>query len=184
MLSLKANMQKLGDFHEIQKFIDNANAEVLVGYLSGKYHVDEIHKDDTDRPNEKRRGEYKGYNGESNPQDKQPIELAELAKVLTFGAHGIPARPFILEGLQSKKDELKKEIETQLDNIKNGKVANWNKLGNKAVAAVQEFVRGDYYKSTVPNSDYTIKYKGSDTPLIDSGDLINSLQYVVTNGGN
>ena len=176
-------MKKVGDFHEIQNFIDNANAEVLVGYLSGKYHVETLHKDDTDRPNEKRRGSYTGYNGETNPQDNPPIELAELAKVQTFGAHGIPPRPFIEEGLLSKKDELKKEIETQLDNIKNGKSANWNKVGTKAVGAVQEFVRGDYYKSTKPNSPKTVAYKGSDTPLIDGGDLINSLEYVVTQGG-
>jgi hypothetical protein len=184
MLSLKANMKKVGDFHEIQNFIDNANAEVLVGYLAGKYHQETLHRDDTDRPNAKRKGSYTGYNGETNPQDNQPIELAELAKTLSFGAHGIPPRPFIEEGLLSEKDNLKKEVETQLENIKNGKAANWNKVGTKAVGAVQDFVRGDYYKSTVPNSPKTVAYKGSDTPLIDGGDLINSLEYVVTQGGN
>ena len=182
MLSLKAGMQKVGDFHEIQNFMDNANAEVLVGYLAGKYHKSAMHKDDTERPNEKRRGSYVGYNGESNPQDIPPVETAELAKTLSFGAYNIPPRPFIEDGLLSKKDDLKEEVETQLDKIKDGKRANWNKVGTKAVGAIQEFVRGGFYKSSVPNSPHTVEYKGSDTPLIDTGDLVNSLEYVVTQG--
>lgn len=183
MLSLRAEMQKIGDFHEIQNFIDNANAEVLVGYLSGKMHIPTLHKDDVEKPNIKRRGQYRGYNGEENPQDAQPIENAELAKMLSFGTATIPARPFIEDGLISKKDDLKREFERQLENIKEGKKANWNKVGTMAVGVVQDFVRSDYYKSTIPNSDRTIAYKGSDTPLIDGAYLINSLEYVVTEGG-
>ena len=175
MLSLSANFQKLGDFKEIQNFVDNATAQVLVGYLSGKQHTPTIHG----RQVENGKATYKGYNGEENPQDIKPMELAELAKVLTFGSATIPARPFIEEGLLSKKGELSKEIKKQLDLIKDDKTPNWNKVGTKAVAAVQEFVRGDYYKSTIPNSQTTIDYKGSDTPLIDGADLINSLEYVI-----
>lgn len=182
LLSLQLNVQKLGDFHEIQNFLSKAQADVLVGYPSGKQHVPTLHKDDTERPNEKRRGKYIGYNGEENPQDIPAMELAELAKIQTFGAHGIPARPFIEEGLLSKKDELKKEFEKQLENVKEGKPANWNKVGTKAVGAIQEFVRSDYYKSTKPNSPHTIEYKGSDTPLIDGGNLLNSLEYIVQEG--
>ena len=107
------------------------------------------------------------------------METAELAKILTCGRASIPPRPFIEEGRLSKKDELRAEIGTQLDKIKDGKKANWNKVGTKAVGAIQEFVRSDYYKTHVPNGPKTIKYTGSDTPLIDGGDLINSLEYVV-----
>jgi len=175
MLSLSANFQKLGNFKEIQNFVDKATAQVLVGYLSGKQHVPTLHGKEVKNG----KASYKGYNGEENPQDIKPKELAELAKELTFGSATIPARPFIEEGLLSKKEELSKEIKTQLDLIKDEKTPNWNKVGTKAVAAVQEFVRGDYYKSTIPNSQATIDYKGSDTPLIDGGDLINSLEYVI-----
>ena len=179
MLSLQLNVQKLGDFHEIQDFIRHAQADILVGYPSGKEHVPTLHKDDTDRPNEKRRGKYVGYNEEEDPQNNPPMELAELAKIQTFGANGIPARPFIEEGLLSKKEDLKQEFEKQLENVRTGKGANWNKVGTKAIGAVQEFVRSDYYKSTKPNSPKAIEYKGSNTPLIDGGDLINSLEFVV-----
>lgn len=169
MLSLKLNIQKVPDLHEIQNFIDNANAKVLVGFLSGRMHVETKHKNED--------GEYEDIGGGA-PQYRN-VENAELAKQLSFGTAAIPARPFIEEGLLSKKDELHKEIKTQLDSIAEGKKANWNKLGTKAVGAVQEFVRSDYYKTHVPNSPETIRYKGSDTPLIDGGDLINSLEFVV-----
>lgn len=173
MLSLKLNVRNVPDLHQIQDFIDNANADVLVGFLSGRQHVPTQHKND--------KGEYKNIDGK-DPVYPQ-METAELAKILTFGSATIPPRPFIEEGLLSKKDELRGEIGTQLDKIKDGKKANWNKVGTKAVGAIQEFVRSDYYKTHVPNGPKTIKYKGSDTPLIDGGDLINSLAYVVEGGG-
>ena len=169
MLSLKANILKVPDFSEIQKFAENANAKVLVGFLSGREHVKTQHKDKT--------GKYKNIDGGDAVYEQ--METAELAKILTFGDARIPPRPFIEEGLLSKKDELKKEIGKQLDQIKDGKTANWNKVGTKAVGAIQEFVRSDYYKSHVPNAKRTLDYKGSDTPLIDGGDLINSLEYIV-----
>ena len=53
MLNLQLNVQKLGDFHEIQDFIRHAQADILVGYPSGKEHVPTLHKDDTDKPNAK-----------------------------------------------------------------------------------------------------------------------------------
>lgn len=173
MLSLKVNVLKVPDFHEIQDFVDNANAKVMVGFLSGRNHVQTQHKS--------KDGQYKDIDGGEAQYNN--IETAELAKILTFGDARIPPRPFIEEGLLSKKDDLKKEIKTQLDKVLDGKKANWNKVGTKAVGAIQEFVRSDYYKTHVPNSKRTIDYKGSDTPLIDGGDLINSLAFVVEGGG-
>ena len=169
MLSLKFAMTKMPDLSEIQKFADNAGAEVFVGFLSGRTHAETKHKD--------KNGEYKDFGGKAPAF--QNIETAELAKILTFGSATIPPRPFIEEGLLSKKDELKMEIGVQLEKIKDGKMANWDKVGTKAVGAVREFVHGDYYKSRVPNAKSTIAHKGSDTPLIDGGDLIGSLEYVV-----
>lgn len=169
MLSLKLEMSQMPDFSEIRKFADNASADIFVGFLSGKMHVETKHKN--------KDGEYRDYGGKE--PTFQNVENAELAKRLSFGTATIPARPFLEDGLLSKKDELKKEIEVQLENLKAGKLANWDKVGSKAVGAITEFVRGGYYKSQIPNAKSTIEYKGSDTPLIDGGDLIGSLEYVV-----
>lgn len=109
----------------------------------------------------------------------KPIETADLAKELHYGTAVIPARPFLDQGIASKKDELSREYQKQLQNLHEGKGANWQKVATKAVGAVQEFVRGDYYRQNVPNSPKTVEYKESDKPLIDGGDLIGSLTFVI-----
>lgn len=180
-VSLKANFEALEQtIEQVKKMAANANADVLVGFRGGQQHVPTLHHE-RDENGKEGKG-YKGYHGEDNPQDEIPMEVAELAKILTYGSANIPPRPFLEEGILSKKDELKAEIGNQLEKVKNGKMANWDKVGTKAVGAITEFVRGDYYKSTVPNSPKTIQYKGSDTPLIDGGNLIQSLTYIVEEG--
>lgn len=178
MLDVKVECNQTASPKEIQNFVADIDTEVLVGFMAGRQHVPTLHKADTEKPNEKRRGKYVGIDGRDDSQNEPAIETAELAKILTFGSANIPPRPFIEEGLLSEKEELLKEAEKQTDNARKGQ-ANWAKLGTKAVGAVQKFVRSDYYKTNVPNSRHTIEFKGSDTPLIDGGDLINSLEFVV-----
>lgn len=151
---------------KIQNFAKSANVDILVGFLSGKQHVSTLHK--------------KGNSKNADyAKPSQEWENAELAKMLTFGAGKIPARPFLEDGINSKKDDIQNAIQEQLDNIQNGDEANWDKIGTMAVGAVQEFTRGDFYKTNIPNSPETISKKGSDTPLIDGADLINSVEYVI-----
>lgn len=102
-------------------------------------------------------------------------ETAELAKELHVGTAIIPARPFLDDGVKYNAEEIRQILgqEAKKEN------PNWDKVGTFAVGKIQEFVRGDFYKSNVPNSPETIAEKGSDTPLIDGGDLINSLTFLV-----
>lgn len=154
MVNLRMSMREMPNTQELKDFAKKANVTVAVGFLSGRQHVPK------------------------NSQSESK-ETAELAKELSYGTATTPARPFLEEGINSKKNELNKAMEEQVEAVKNGKNANWDKVGTMAVGAVQEFVRGDYYKSTKPNSPETIKEKGSDTPLIDTADLLNSCEYVV-----
>ena len=161
MLEVKLDVKKMGDFDsKIKKFLKEAKVEIYVGFRSGQQHV-VTKKDGT----------------------QQTIETPELAKMLYFGAHGIPERPFLTDAVYENKDEIKAEIEKQCKVLSEGGKANWDKVGTKAVGIIQEFVRGDYYKTRVPNSPRTIAGKGSDTPLIDTAEMINSLTYVVEGGG-
>ena len=167
---LRVKIVETVDFSKIQKAAQKAACDILVGFPSGRQHVPTIHKN--------KDGEYKGYNGE-NVEDIQPIETAELAKALSYGTDTIPARPFLEEGIESKQKELTEALQREAKKVIDGGQANWNKVGTMAVGAIQEFVRGDYYKSTKPNSKKTQEYKGSDKPLIDGADLINSLAFVI-----
>lgn len=170
---LRVNIRNTVDTSKIQALARKAACDILVGFPSGRQHVPTFHKND--------KGEYKTYEGK-NIEDAEPIETAELAKMLSYGTSNIPARPFLEEGIESKKKELTEAIRQEAKKVLDGGQANWNKVGTMAVGAINEFVRGDYYKSTKPNSKKTQEYKGSDKPLIDGADLINSLVYVV-NGG-
>ena len=166
---LKVNVRKALDLHKIQEFYRRSEVEILVGFPSGRQHVETLHR--------KKDGKYKDDFGD--PAEAKPQETAELAKELHYGTAVIPARPFLDEGIASKKEELRKTIQKQLENLHEGKTANWDKVGTMAVGAVNEFVRGEYYKEHVPNSPKTIEYKESDKPLIDGGDLIGALTFVV-----
>lgn len=174
---LRVNIKNTVDLKKIQELAQQAAVEILVGFPSGREHVPTLHKNDFDKPNEKRRGKYQSYTG-GDPMDEQPLETAELAKMLHFGTQNIPARPFLEDGIRQNIGKLKRALQDEAKKAIEGKGANWDKVGTMAVGAIQEFVRGDYYKQKVPNSKYTQKYKGGDTPLIDGADLINSLVYV------
>lgn len=167
---LKYSIVNTLDTSKIQKLASKAAVEILVGIPSGRQHVPTLHKDEN--------GEYRGYNGEK-AGDIQPIDAAELARDLHFGTATIPARPFLEDGVRSKEKEIKNAIAKQVQKIKDGGSANWDKVGTMAVGAIQELVRGDFYKSSIPNSQKTIDYKGSDKPLIDGGDLINAVTFLV-----
>lgn len=171
---LRVNIKNTVDTSKIQALARKAAANILVGFPSGRQHVPTFHKND--------KGEYRTYDGK-NVEEAEPIETAELAKMLSYGTSEIPARPFLEEGIASKKEEIKNALQNEAKKVLNGGQANWNKVGTMAVGAVQEFVRGDYYKTNIPNGPKTIKYKGSDKPLIDGANLINDLKFVVQSGG-
>ena len=167
---LRVKIVETVDFSKIQKAAQKAACDILVGFPSGRQHVPTIHKN--------KQGKYEGYNGES-VEEIEPIETAELAKALSYGTATIPARPFLEDGIEDKKKELTEALAQEAKKVMDGGQANWNKVGTMAVGAVQEFVRSDYYKSTKPNSKKTQEYKGSDKPLIDGADLINSLAFII-----
>ena len=162
------------DTKKIQELLDKNAVTILVGFPSGREHVPTLHKN--------KDGEYKGLNGE-DPQENAAIDTADLARALHFGDATTPARPFLEDGIESRKQEIRKAMETEIKKqIEGSGTANWDKIGTMAVGAITELVRSDHYKTTVPNSPKTIEYKGSDTPLIDGGDLINSLTFKVLRG--
>lgn len=167
---IKANVVNTLDTSKIQKLAKQANVNIMVGFLSGREHIPTLHKN--------KEGKYKGYNGE-DVADVEAIDTAELAKALHFGTATIPARPFLEDGVRSKQKELTEAMAGEVQKLKEGGQANWNKIGTMAVGAVEELVRSDYYKNRIPNAKRTQEYKGSDIPLIDGGDMIGALTFLV-----
>lgn len=161
------------DLSKIQEVVKKCKTRILVGWPSGREHIEAIHEKQDD-------GSYKGGAGITT-KDGQVIESSELARDLHYGTATTPARPFFDDTMA--QPEVQKKIAQafgkQIKKIVEGQKPNWNTVGVIAVGAVQEFVRGDYYKTHAPNSKSWQEIKGSDTPLIDGGDLMNSLTYTV-----
>jgi|GEM_PF-1329345 len=163
---IKAALQSTVNFQKIKNLLRDSEARILVGMPSGQMHVEVVHDEDA-----------KGKRKTSTVATD--VELSDLAREMHFGSKRTPARPFLTDGIEANKKELSEALAKEAQKIIMGTGANWDKIGTMAVGAVQELVRSDFYKERKPNSKKTIEIKGSNTPLIDGGNLINSLTYVV-----
>ena len=166
-LEIKAS-GKSADWSDLRKAAAGLGVEIKVGFLSGRQHVPTRH--DKTKPK-------KGEGGKN--ATPIPMETCDLARVLHYGYGNIPARPFLEDAIHENEEEIYKAIKSEVDKAFSGQKPNWDKIGTMAVGKVQELVRSDWYKTRTPNAKATISRKGSDTPLIDGGDLMGSLEYVV-----
>ena len=148
------------DYKQLDK-MGKLQDEILIGYPAGMIH--------------------------NNP-DGESSDMAEDARTLSFGADGIPARPFLEDGMESGKAEIQSAIEKHFKLLLESGKGNLQRIAVTAIAEIQRFVHGDTYKSSIPNSKSTIKTKStrqkgkfllSDTPLSDSGQMINGLTSVI-----
>lgn len=161
------------DVQKIKDFAASKNGQVLVGFPGGRMHIDATHTEELDANGEPQRD--KNGNLITRGGNAAGMETAALAKKLHYGDGSIPARPFLDDAIAKSADELRDAMKQEAAKEK----PNWHKIGAMALGKVQEFVRGDYYRTNVPNAPETIDQKGSDTPLIDGGDLLNSLAFIV-----
>jgi phage gpG-like protein len=88
----------------------------------------------------------------------------------------IPARPWLVPGVESGTQEYLAEIASS---IKKGDTLDTTLevVGNIAAGTVQQFMTD---LKSPPNAPSTVRKKGSDNPLIDTGALRSSVTYEVT----
>ena len=155
---------------KVKRAMEEAKIEILVGYPSGMTHIETTHKVNPET-------------GERVTGTRDGGDLAELAEKLHYGTADIPSRPFLEDGLNENQDELRKALAKELDKLKETGRANLDKIGVMAVSGIQELVKSGYYKGEAPNAPLTVYLKGSDTPLIDGANMIDSLRYVKIQNG-
>lgn len=170
MLDIRMSARMQDHMERMRRVIENAEIMVLVGYPSGLTHIETTHHINPET-------------GERTTGTQAGGDLAELAEKLHFGTAEIPSRPFLEDGLNLNQDELRKALKKELEKLKETGKANLDKVGTMAVGKVQELVRSGYYKDKVPNAPLTIMLKGSDTPLIDGANMIDSLRYLKVQNG-
>ena len=118
--------------------------------------------------------------GDSRYEDG--ADTAEIAAFNELGTSDMPARPFMKQSWENHEDDLKKACQAANNMIASGKSAQQaaSMLGAVGVGIVQsEIVEGQF----APNAPSTIRKKGSDRPLIDTGHMRQSVKYVVRKGG-
>lgn len=109
------------------------------------------------------------------------LTIATIAAVNEFGsADGkIPARPFLHPAIAEGAPMFKRIAELRLPDVIAGKdnlLKALHQMGTLGVSLVQQKITDTY---TPPNAESTIKAKGSSHPLIDTGALRQSIDYLV-----
>lgn len=124
-----------------------------------------------------------GIPQEKSSRKDNEITNAELAYIHTHGSpvNNIPPRPFLqpsiienIEGVTSiQSDIVKAALAGNSEKVKK----LYNRLGLYVQAKAKNYItQGD---KLAPNAPMTIALKGSDRPLIDTAQMLNSITYVV-----
>lgn len=138
-------------FDDLRRRLENGKHQVRIGFPAGVQHNSE---------------------GDS-------IAMAELAAVHEFGAHsvGIPERPFMRTSIQKNRTRY---VALTRQNIK--KILQKQMDIRTALGQLGELAKGDMQKeiaqgSFAPLKPSTIRRKGSSKPLIDSGQMRQSIAW-------
>ena len=107
--------------------------------------------------------------------------VATIGMYNEFGTSSIPERPFIRSTMQKEAKNIKKLFAKETKKILRGEQTPKNMMG-----IVGEYTSGQIKRTIVelkdpPNSDFTVAKKRSSNPLIDSGQMIQSITYEVAN---
>jgi hypothetical protein len=153
---------------------------------------------DTDRGWKRIKAELKRMNGaytkvgiqadQAPHKDEETGKLApmvEIAAAHEFGVpdRGIPERSFLRAAFDDHKPEIDRLIETGKNGIFSGKgdvKSVLDTVGQIAVRFSQNHIKA---RIDPANSPATIARKGSDVPLIDKAQMIQSIRRVVVVGG-
>ena len=107
------------------------------------------------------------------------LSMPEIAVENEFGTNKIPARSFMRTSFDENLPKIRKVISQQYDEIVIG-----NRKSQNALDAIGSVMQGFIVTkirqiTSPPNSPRTIAEKGSSKPLIDFGQMIQSVTYQV-----
>ncbi len=111
------------------------------------------------------------------------VRVIDVAVWNHFGTSNTPARPFITASLELARDDLKALYARLVAGVIAGKISDEKAaefLGQWAVREIVDNINRGFFQA---NADSTIAAKGSDTPLIDTGQLKASIRATVARVG-
>lgn len=114
--------------------------------------------------------------------DDRGVDMAQIAMFNELGTSEIPSRPFLRQTMEKNQDNIKAFCGEKVQGIAEGGTAEdaLKQLGVYGKGLVQAQIREGTFK---PNAPSTIRKKKSDKPLIDTGKMRQSVNYVVKQKG-
>lgn len=110
------------------------------------------------------------------------VDMVDIAMFNELGTVHIPSRPFLRDSVDAHTDEINAFLQSMRSQLVRGSSAEQilKKIGVFQKDLIRkEIVNGDF----APNSPETIKRKGSDKPLVDTGRMRQSINYVIQEKG-
>lgn len=111
------------------------------------------------------------------------VDLLDIAMWNELGTATAPSRPFLRQSVDNNKDKINAFCQSQLKALLSGRTTAEDVLKKTAVfmkGLVQETIKeGDFQ----PNAPSTVKKKGSDKPLIDTGHMRQSVTTIIDRKG-
>lgn len=122
--------------------------------------------------------------GVINPTKHKDSELttAQVAAYNEFGTDKIPERSFLRSTMKDQRKQISALSKDILKKIVNGKITPRTGLGILGEVLQNEVKKKIVDIDTPPNAPATIAHKESSNPLIDKGQLRNSILYEVKSG--
>lgn len=115
-------------------------------------------------------------------REENGADVCDVAAFNELGTETIPSRPFLRDSVDDNEDEIVKFLQSKVVDIIHGKTAEQvlKEIGVFQKDMVQTTIEDGYFE---PNSEATIRRKGSSHPLIDTGTMKNSVNFVIKKKG-
>lgn len=125
----------------------------------------------------------RGKKGKKHNGMPSKADLVEIALYNELGTSTIPSRPFLAQTVQMHEEEIKEMAATEVSQALRGE-----KDSQQAFEVIGEDVRKKVQNRIdegqfVPNAPSTIRRKGHDHPLIDTGTMRDSISYTICEKG-
>ena len=114
--------------------------------------------------------------------EEDGTDICDIAAWNELGTEHIPSRPFIRNSVDNHSDEINSFLTEKRNDLVNGVSARQvlNEIGVFQKDLIQAEIDNGSFE---PNAEATIKKKGSSKPLIDTGRMRQSVNYVVQKKG-
>ena len=115
--------------------------------------------------------------------EEDGTDICDIAAWNELGTEHIPSRPFLRKSVDENEDEINEFIDHKASELMNGASAEQTlkDIGIFQKELIQDKIEeGDF----VPNAESTIRKKGSTHPLIDKGNMKNSVNYWIRQKGS